>query len=442
MRFLSKAVRWNKSRRKSRTRCARETRRLAIDGLEPRTMLTTIIADPFEPNDGFGSATRIGPGGQVNGAYIARNGDEDFYRWVATESGRVSVDLLFRHSDGDLDLLLYNSRGRLLDSSRSAANNERVSASVTVGETYYIRVVGDEAPPFGGTTCYGNICRYIPTVPRTAPYRLVVNAPTDSNDQVREAESVSLGVSRTGCVISTGSDVDIFRFQVSAGERLAFDIDRAGGRLDSYIRLFDGSGHQLAFNDDGTAPGEPSGLESYLEHTFTNGGTYYLGVSGYGNSTYDAVRGTGDRNGSSGPYTLLIRSIASPDNNDQLSETDPISLGVPRTGYSISTATDVDMFRFEVSSGRRLAFDIDRAGGSLNSYIRLFDSAGRQLGFNDDGGAPGELASLESYLEYTFSSGGTYYLGVSGYGNPTYDAIRGTGDRSGSSGAYTLMIRA
>ena len=63
------------------------------------------------------------------------------------------------------------------------------------------------------------------------------------------------------------------------------------------------------------------------------------------------------------------------------------------------------------------------------------------MAYNDDAAAPGESGSVESYLEYTFSTAGTYYLGVSGFANSGYSATAGTGDAGGSTGAYTLALR-
>lgn len=122
----------------------------------------------------------------------------------------------------------------------------------------------------------------------------------DTNDQISEAQLVPVPVNFTG-TISPGDDVDMVSFDVSAGQKLAFDIDqRSGSSLDSILRLFDGSGTQLALNDDGAAPGEPSGLESYLEHTFSSSGRYYAGVSGFNNRFYNPVTGDGDVSGSTG----------------------------------------------------------------------------------------------------------------------------------------------
>src|SRR6266436_1535392 len=88
--------------------------------------------------------------------------------------------------------------------------------------------------------------------------------------------------------------------------------------------------------------------------------------------------------------------MATADTDDAISEA--ILLGAITTtpvtaSDSISPDTDVDMYRFSVTSGEVVDFDIDtplNGPGGLGSYLRLFNSAGTQLDFNNDGAAPGE----------------------------------------------------
>ncbi len=60
-------------------------------------------------------------------------------------------------------------------------------------------------------------------------------------------------------------------FTVTAGQVVDFDIDTATNGatgLQSYLRLFNSSGTQLAFNDDATAPGESTaGFDAFIRHT-------------------------------------------------------------------------------------------------------------------------------------------------------------------------------
>src|SRR5205823_5523662 len=78
---------------------------------------------------------------------------------------------------------------------------------------------------------------------------------------------------------------------------------------------------------------------------------------------------------------------------------------------------------------------------NLDTYLRVFNSAGTQLAANNDGAAPGETASKFSYLSYRFATAGTYYVGVSLNPNKSYNAITGTGDvAGGTTGAYRLYL--
>jgi subtilisin family serine protease len=270
-------------------------------------------------------------------------------------------------------------------------------------------------------------------------------APTDDpNDQLSEAFALAVGTGASGTVGDGGlgaSDVDTFSFTAVAGQRVGFNIDASSGStLDSYLRVFDAAGVQLAANDNGAAAGEVLGTSSYVEYTFGSAGTYYVSVSGSPNKAYDAVAGTGDVGGSTGAYTIsLVNRVVGNDDDDQLGEATPLALG--QTASDSISSKDVDMYAVTAAAGQRLAFDVDRpAGSSLDSYLRVFDADGRQLAVNDNGTAPGETLSPASYAEVTFPSAGTYFVGVSASPNKAYNPVNGQTDLSGRGGAYTLTV--
>ncbi|MDF5710712.1 MAG: pre-peptidase C-terminal domain-containing protein [Nostoc sp. S4] len=102
------------------------------------------------------------------------------------------------------------------------------------------------------------------------------------------------------------------KFTVCAGQQVGFDVDsRNGSNLNTYLRVFNSSGTQLAANNDGAAPGEGSSQFSYLAYTFTQAGTYYVGVSLSPNSNYSAVTGVGDvaGSGATGDYRLTLNDL-------------------------------------------------------------------------------------------------------------------------------------
>ena len=282
----------------------------------------------------------------------------------------------------------------------------------------------------------------------------------DADDQIAEAlllGAVSTTAKSVSASISPDTDVNMVGFTVTAGQVVDFDIDTPSngpGGLGTYLRLFNGSGTQLATNNDGMAPGESVlGFDSYFRFTFATAGTYYLSTSNYNNIQFNPVTGDGDTAGglySIGSYTLIITALPV-DTNDSISEATAlgaISATARTIDASLVTDIDVNMVSFTVTNGQIVDFDIDTPNngpGGLGTYIRLFNSQGTQLAFNNDATAPGEnVLGFDSYLRYTFVTGGTYYLGVSNFNNVQYDPLTGNGDTAGglySIGTYQLIVQ-
>lgn len=265
----------------------------------------------------------------------------------------------------------------------------------------------------------------------------------DIDDEISEA--VALGALNTTLVANarsiTDRDVDMYSFTVAFMDGVTIDLDGVAPATltDSYIRLFDASGNLLAENDNASAPGEPASLDSFLTYNFPLNGTYYVAVSGKGNTTYDPVTGLKDRPGFTGEYRLELSPF---DPDDQISEANNLNaITAPVTVSARVRSQDVDMFRFTVTAGQQLRFDVDRTPGStLDSYLRLFNAAGTQLAFSDNNAAPGEPASTESFIDRTFATAGTFYIAVSGKQNSAYNALTGAGDVAASAGNYQLII--
>jgi hypothetical protein len=81
-----------------------------------------------------------------------------------------------------------------------------------------------------------------------------------------------------------------------------------------------------------------------------------------------------------------------------------------------------DYYSFTVNAGDVGIFDIDDgAGGTggFDSYMFLYDSNGTLLALSDDSstdaGGGGSISNLDSFLRYTFTTGGTYIIGIAEY---------------------------
>ncbi|MFC1783644.1 DVUA0089 family protein, partial [Planctomycetota bacterium] len=100
-------------------------------------------------------------------------------------------------------------------------------------------------------------------------------------------EGLLFHVDGVGNNIYHENDVDFVVFKLVDNSEVWIDVDAAevGSSLDSYLRLFDSDGNELATSDDDAAVGEPSTSDSYI-YKYLNAGTYYVGVSAYPNSNY------------------------------------------------------------------------------------------------------------------------------------------------------------
>src|SRR5262249_38904500 len=120
----------------------------------------------------------------------------------------------------------------------------------------------------------------IPVVPEKEP-----------NDGFRQAQVIQLPQVIEGA-IDRAKDVDVFRFEGKAGQKLAFEVQagRYGSALDAILTLYDANGQEVASKDAGDS------ADPILEVTLPKAGTYYL-------SLMDAH----DQGGVTHPYRLTVR---------------------------------------------------------------------------------------------------------------------------------------
>lgn len=106
-----------------------------------------------------------------------------------------------------------------------------------------------------------------------------------------------------------------------------------------------------------------------------------------------------------------------PDIAGDSSTTSAVSVGSVVTG-SIEIASDHDWFRIDLVAGQSISIVLNGFGTNPlgDPYLRIRDAAGNLLGQNDDGG-PG----LNSLLNFTASTSGTYYIDVSEFGSGVGD---------------------
>jgi hypothetical protein len=210
---------------------------------------------------------------------------------------------------------------------------------------------------------------------------------------------LTAGASVTGVLESAG-DSDWFAISLTAGARYTFSLSGAasGGVPDTYLSLYSSSGTLLDADDDISA----TNYDSQILYTPTATGTYYLGCSGYQQST--------------GAYVLAASApVVSDDYAGDNSTTGSVAIGATVEG-SIETAGDHDRFAVTLTAGRRYTFNLDPETSNALSdpYLQLYSSGGTLLADDDDSG-PG----YASQITYTPTTSGVYYLDSSGYSTAT-----------------------
>jgi len=110
------------------------------------------IDDSFEENDDVATARSLQPGSYNN--LSACPFDPDWYEVEVPAGFRLTVQAVFSHAQGDIDLVLQNDEGTLVDSSFSQSDNELVGPeAVSVDTTFFaeVRLVGFGGDPPGNT---------------------------------------------------------------------------------------------------------------------------------------------------------------------------------------------------------------------------------------------------------------------------------------------------
>jgi hypothetical protein len=114
----------------------------------------------------------------------------------------------------------------------------------------------------------------------SAPHRLIVDRQAvrtekEPNNGFAQAQPIAIGDTVEGA-IDKGFDVDVYRFEAKAGQRIVAEIfaRRHGSPLDSFLTHYTGDGQTVASNDDLDA----TTTDSRLEATLLREGAYFLVV--------------------------------------------------------------------------------------------------------------------------------------------------------------------
>ena len=409
-----------------RTRC----RGLRLEPLEGRLL--------FSGDDSFATAQALTCGRADSCAarsnVILAVDDVDLYYADLRAGQRVQIEVAAAWMGSSLDGLL-----RVFDADgHQIAVNDDAGGSVDPALTVIIPATGRY---YIGVSSSGNDA-YEPVTPAggsgltTGAYGLTVLV--DTNETIDTATPVAFQPAAIHCLegdLGSGN-VNMFAIDLVAGRRVRMLVKGAPGML----RLFDAAGTQLA-----TATAEADEDDYYyysmmLDYTVVETGTYYLGLSFFGNDSYDPHVSQRTPDVFSLPYTLTVWAVdsaAADAGDDTLAGASPLDLpsDTPATlSGNVRTPSDVDLYAVEMAAGQRLIWYTEWGGGFV-PLTRVFDATGTQV-------AVAANASPESPLEFIAAAAGTYYIGMSSPDNTDYDphvADSGWGTSTGSFYIYAII---
>lgn len=427
---------------------ARRPRNLQLEGLEDRAVPTgdTLALAGATGITGIGTFTLVSAiGDEATGTK-----DVDLFVFQGSANDRVTVETDTAgvgKTDFDTMLRLFDSTGKQLSINDDGGNGTYsliTSFVLPATGTYYVGVSGFSnsgydpnvaASGFSGAT--GDYTITLDVTPPPSPDTLSSATDTFIFGSGSYSTTAALGDEATG-----SKDVDIYSLFGSIGNNLTVETSSTGGTdANTFIRVFDSKGTELIVdNDSGT--GSFSKISSF---SLPASDTYYIAVSGAPNSAYNPTVTASGVAGSTGSYALDVNVVVPPptagDTLVTARSTGIFGEGtynfISAIGDETSGSKDVDLFRFDSTAGYKIRLSTDTAlGTDFDSFLRVFDSTGKQLSADNDSGN----GSYSQILNFVLPADGTYYIGISGNPNKTYSPTTASSGVAGATGDYTFNL--
>lgn len=398
---------------------------------------------------------------------VAVEADVDMYRVVAPDNGKLEIDIdaLSRYGPDAADtyVKVYNESLELLaeNDDDPFSTDSHISLNVGRSQVYYVAVTVFGNRSFDASDPYAS--RTPNSTPADLKYDLLMWLNNgDTNGTALSATTVTPGQSvggqigsDTGSVgsgVSPSKDVDWFRLVAPQDGLLEFDLTPTGSFAPSLtLWSLDAAANQIERLDDAALGIAPTATK--LAVRVSAGQEIYAAVTGLLNTEFNWFAVASGVGGGLGSYTLATE-LKSPETakvltNDSVNDNTPTPLtigpaiteAIGRDGDVIVGAADIDLFSFTPESD--VSVVVRTVAGSeddADTFLRVFDSAGRQIAVNDNAIADGKASRLIVKLV----GGQTYFIGVNGAGPDAsaYNPLTGAEAAVGSTGRYSLVLEA
>ena len=244
----------------------------------------------------------------------------------------------------------------------------------------------------------------------------------DVGDTIATALNTGLTINQSIKInsgIGSVLDVDLHRVDLAAGDVLTLNVSNAVGY--TYLRIFDAAGNEVlspVFSNTGSA-------NASTRFVAPSGGTFYVGVSGYANGSYNPkVASSGNNAGYLGGYTLSLERLAAGSSHLTGSAATATSgtaanasLASANTGQSITLAgtgllaTDTLVFTTLDDNGNLSEVtvtpaSVDVAGQTITAVVPINATTGRVRLARDDAGVL--LQIVPTLSDVTMGAGGGF----------------------------------
>ncbi len=264
----------------------------------------------------------------------------------------------------------------------------------------------------------------IPTPPGNQPARAMlrldtpITLPAVVNGQIQPG-----GVDRCRFAARKGEELLV---AADARELLPYISDAVPGWFQAAIAVYDADGKELAYADHYLFHPDPR-----LRCAIPKDGDYVVEIHDsiyrgrddfvYRLTVGDAAQVAGALPANQSPNRLArgdkLPECEEIEPNNNEAEAQRVALPIVVKGR-IDAPGDCDVFRFEGRAGQKIVAEVvaRRLGSPLDSMLKLTDSGGRQIAFNDDHEDPASALlthHADSYLMTALPAEGTYYLHLS-----------------------------
>ena len=198
---------------------------------------------------------------------LTNSQESRYYSFVPSQDGIYSFESITNY---DLHGTLYNAEKEKLtendkgNSAGESTNNEDfyLEYKLSAGQTYYLIVKSNNTNQSG-------------------PFVAKVKYKDDFVNGIEGSEDILIGEEKA-CSIDYAGDIDMFRFIPTKTAIYTFE---AVSDFDTYGKLYNASGSQIAYNDDGKLQGDSTNrLDFYIKHSLVANQTYYIAAKAYSSS--------------------------------------------------------------------------------------------------------------------------------------------------------------